>query len=94
MKGDENSDLVKRSPRVLELNQASKDTVKEITGHRKDRRGKLTFEVSFYDYLKFDKNQNAKLTKQDKQYSTYEQLVQSRNGKVLADQYIKTHNLK
>ena len=92
--GDEGAPAVKRSPRIQEHNQASKDTVKEIIGHRLDRRGKLTFETTFFDYIKFDSNQNAKLTKQEKQYLTYEQLVQLRDGKIKADAYIKKHNLK
>ena len=92
LKGDEDADATKRSPRVLENNQASKDTVKAIVGH-KTLGGNLTFEVEFYDYLKYDKNQNAKLAKQAKQYLTYESLVQLREGKRLVDAYIKKHGL-
>ena len=100
MKGDESAEATKRSPRVLQHNQASKDTVKAILGH-KTLGGVLKFEVEFHDYLKYDKNhdylkydknQNAKLTKQAKQYLTYDQLVQLREGKLKADMYVK--NLK
>jgi len=94
LKGDEDSDMVKRSPRIQELNQASKDTVKSIVGHKQDRRGKLTFEVTFHDYLKYDKNQVAKLTKQAMQRLTYEQLIQLREGKTKADAYIKREGLR
>jgi hypothetical protein len=93
LKGDESAAATKRSPRVLEHNQASKDTVKAILGH-KTLGGVLKFEVEFHDYIKYDKNQNAKLTKQAKQYLTYDSLVQLREGKRIVDLYIKKNNLK
>jgi hypothetical protein len=33
LKGDEDSNELKRSERILEHNQASKDTIKAIVGH-------------------------------------------------------------
>ena len=92
LKGDESAEATKRSPRVLEHNQASKDTVKAILGH-KTLGGVLKFETEFHDYIKYDKNQNAKLTKQAKQYLTYDSLVQMREGKLKVDAYIKKHGL-
>lgn len=88
LKGDEVAEATKRSPRILENNQASKDTVKAIIGH-KTLGGTLKFEVTFHDYLKYDKNQKATLTKQAKQFLSYEKLVQLREGKRLADEYKK-----
>lgn len=92
LKGDESAEATKRSPRILEHNQASKDTVKAILGH-KTLGGVLKFETEFHDYIKYDANQNAKLTKQAKQYLTYDSLVQLREGKRLADLYIKKNSL-
>ena len=94
LKGDEETGNLKRSARILKQNQASKDTVKSIVGHKLDRKKKLKFEVIFHDYLKYDKNQVAKPTKQTKQNLTYEQLIQMRDGKKKVDEYIITHNLK
>lgn len=88
LKGDEDAQATKRSSRVLSQNKASKDTVKKILGY-KTLGGVLKFETEFYDYIKYDKNQNAKLTKQAKQYLTYEQLTQLREGKRLVDAYMK-----
>ena len=93
LKGDESAEATKRSPRVLQHNQASKDTVKAILGH-KTLGGVLKFETEFHDYIKYDKNHNSKLTKQAKQYLTYDELVQLREGKLKADAYIKKNNLK
>jgi hypothetical protein len=89
----ESAEATKRPPRVLQHNQASKDTVKAILGH-KTLGGVLKFETEFHDYIKYDKNHNSKLTKQAKQYLTYDQLVQLREGKLKADAYIKKNNLK
>ena len=94
LKGDEETGNLKRSARILKQNQASKDTVKSIVGHKLDRKKKLKFEVIFHDYLKYDKNQVAKPTEQTKQNLTYEQLIQMRDGKKKVDEYIITHNLK
>lgn len=88
LKGDEETGNLKRSDRILEKNQASKDTVKAILGH-KTLGGMLKFETEFHDYLKYDKNQNAKPTKQAKQFLTYDQLVSKRDGKLKVDVYIK-----
>lgn len=88
LKGDEETGNLKRSDRILEKNQASKDTVKAILGH-KTLGGMLKFETEFHDYLKYDKNQNAKTTKQAKQFLTYDQLVSKRDGKLKVDVYIK-----
>ena len=94
LKGDEDSNELKRSERILENNQASKDTIKTIVGHTTNRRGKLTFEVEFYEYLKYDTNQKATPTKQANRKLAYSDLVGFRDGKLKVDSYIKVKNLK
>ena len=93
LKGDEETGNLKRSERILEMNQASKDTIKRIVGHDVDRGKKLKFEVEFYDYIHYDKNEKAedKPRKQPNRKLTYEQLVQLREGKKIANEYIKKH---
>jgi len=93
LKGDENGDILKRSPRILDKNEASADTVKAILGHSKNRRGGILFEVSFHRYRKYDSDQNSKVVKQDNREVSYQDLVQLRDGKKLADEYIKKYNL-
>ena len=95
LKGDEEIGNLKRSERILQLNQASKDTIKAIIGHKKGRNGKITFEVEFYDYIHYDKNEKAedKPRTQPNRNLTYEQLVQMRDGKLKANDYIKKHGI-
>ena len=95
LKGDEETGNLKRSERILQLNQASKDTIKAIIGHKKGRNGKITFEVEFYDYIHYDKNEKAedKPRTQPNRNLTYEQLVQMRDGKLKANDYIKKHGI-
>lgn len=93
LKGDEYSNTIKRSARILESNVASADTVESIIGYTKNRRGNILFEVSFYEYRKYDKNQNSKIVKQDNRTLSYKDLVQLRDGKLVVDAYIKKHNL-
>ncbi len=95
LEGDEETGNLKRSERILGKNQASKDTIKAIIGHKKGKNGKITFEVEFYDYIHYDKNEKAedKSRKQSNRNLTYEQLVSKRDGKRIANEYIKNHNL-
>jgi len=92
LKGDEDSNTIKRSARILENNVASADTVDKIIKHSKTKKG-LLFEVSFYEYRKYDKNQNSKIVKQENRTLSYKDLVGLRDGKKLVDEYIKKHNL-
>jgi len=91
--GDEASDTLKRSPRILEKDIASADTVKAIISHTKNRRGSILFEVSFYEYRKYDKDQNSTVVKQDNRTLAYKDLIQLRDGKKLVDEYIKKYDL-
>jgi len=92
LKGDEDSNIIKRSARILESDVASADTVKNIIGYSKTKKG-LLFEVSFYEYRKYDKNQNSKIVKQDNRTLSYKDLVGLRDGKLVADKYIKKHDI-
>jgi hypothetical protein len=95
LKKDEETGNLKRSERILQKNQASKDTIKAIIGHETNRRGELKFDVSFYDYISYDTNQKAEQgKKQPNKKLTYKELVQLRDGKRLADAYIKKHKLQ
>jgi len=89
MKGDESAEATKRSPRILENNQASQDTVKAIVSHKIDNKGYIKFDVAFHDALHYDKNQKATKKKVKNKWLSYKDLVQLREGKRLADQYIE-----
>lgn len=90
--GDEVSNILKRSARILESNVASADTLESIIKHSKTKKG-LLFEVSMYKYRKYDKNQNSKIVKQENRNLNYKDLVELRDGKKLVDEYIKKNNL-
>ena len=89
LKGDEDADATRRSPRILANNQASQDTVKAIKGHKIDSKGNFKFEVEFHQAISYDKQQKASKKKVHNKVLSYNDLVQLREGKRLVDVYLK-----
>jgi len=92
----EDSNPVRQTPRLKELGQSSTDTVKQILGHNlpKTRSGQIKYTTEFAVSIRYDRNNKPlPAKKMPNKELTYDQLVQLRNGRHLADEYNKKHNL-